>query len=94
MREVYAALGDVPRTELGWFRITKMAIGQGAASLTIEIDDERTLDRVVPALNTNEYLKGRAKDRTRPSQPGNLQRNNQTNRSTVTIEIPFEDETR
>jgi hypothetical protein len=71
-----------------------MSIGQTTSSLTIEVDDERTLDRVVRALNTNEYLKDRAKDRNRPSQPGNLQRNNQTNRSTVTIEIPFEDETR
>jgi hypothetical protein len=46
------------------------------------------------ALASNPYLTGRAKDRARPVVPGNVQTNNQTNRSTVRIEIPFEDVTK
>jgi type IV pilus assembly protein PilM len=93
-REIYFALGEVPRAELGWFKITKMAISQSSASITVEMDDERTMDKVIRALNTNEYMKTRAKDATRPAMPGNMQRNATTKRNTVTIEIPFEDDTR
>ena len=93
-REIYFTFGQIPREELGFFRINKMSITQQSASMTLEIDSQSNLDKIVAALNVNEYLKGRAKDPSRQTAiPGNMQLNNMK-RSTVSIEIPFADETR
>ncbi len=92
--EVYGTLEKIPREKLGWFKITKGEFGQNLASFTIEFQDLGVVDIVRDALASNTYLTGRAKDRARPVVPGNVQTNNQTNRSTVRIEIPFEDVTK
>jgi type IV pilus assembly protein PilM len=92
--ELYAALESIPREKLGWFRVNKMSVSQTTASLTIEFQDLGVVDLVVEALKASKYLVDRAKDRSRPVVAGNTQTNTQSGRSTVTIEVPFEDVTR
>ena len=93
-REIYLAFGTIPRKELGFFRVNKLSITQQSASMTIEIEAQSNLDKIVAALNSNEWLREHAKDPTRQvAIPGNMQLNAQK-RSTVSIEIPFADDTR
>lgn len=93
-KEVFEALGKVPREELGWFRINSMSVTQGEASMVIEVKDIAVQDKVRRALNANEYLRKRAADRSSPVAPGSSQTNPQTERTTVRLSIKFVDDAR
>jgi type IV pilus assembly protein PilM len=92
--EINKTLETIPREGLGWFRINKMAISQTSATFTIEFQDAAVQDKVVRAFNQSPYFKRRAKDSMRPALAGALSVNPATQRSTVSIELPFEESVR
>ena len=89
--EVYTALNGVERTSLGWFRITKMSISQSQASMSVELDNDSNIDKLVGALAGSEYLRGRAKNSDRPVSKGTFSKNQQTGRYSGTIDVLFGD---
>lgn len=93
-KEIYEALGKVPREELGWFRINSMSVSQSEAAFVIEVADVAVSDKVRRALNANEYLRKRAADPSSPVAPGSSQSNPQTNRTTVRLSVKFVDDAR
>lgn len=92
--EIARTLNGIPRDRLGWFRLNRMEISQTMASFNAEFGDVGVVDILAEALRANPYLAGRAKDRQRVAIPGNVNTNTQTNKTTVRIEIPFEDVTK
>lgn len=89
-REIMLALNGLDRNALGWLKITKLQINPNSASITIEIEDERNLDKIVGALAANEYMKGRAKEPQRPWEKGPFTRQ-QTGKFTGNIDIKFQE---
>ena len=87
--EVYAALDSIPREQLGWFRVNKVAVNLTTATIALEVADLNVVDQVEAALGKNEYLRGRAKN---PSRVGVRQVFNKvgvTNHYAGNIEIVF-----
>lgn len=89
--EIYTALNTIDRTSLGWFRITKMSISQSQASMTVELDNDSNIDKLVGALAGSEYLRGRAKNPDRPVSKGTFSKNQQTGRYSGSIDVLFGD---
>jgi len=89
--EIMRAFNAVDRPSLGWFRITKMSITQQSANLTVELDNDGNIDKLVDALAANEYLRGRAKNAARPVSKGTFSKNQQSGRYSGSIEVLFED---
>ena len=87
--EIMKAFNAVDRTSLGWFRITKLNITQQLANLTVELDNDGKIDTLVDALATSEYLRGRAKNSSRPISKGTFSKNQQNGRYSGSIEILF-----
>lgn len=89
--EIMASFNKVPRESLGWFRINKLNITQQLANLSVELENDGVVDKLVDALATNEYLRGRAKNAGRPVTKGTFQKNQASGRFSGTLEIVFED---
>ena len=89
-REIMLAFNGLDRAALGWLKLTKLQINPNSASITIEIEDERNLDKIVGALAANEYLKGRAKEPQRPWEKGPFTRQ-QSGKFTGNIDIKFQE---
>ncbi len=87
--EVMASFNKVPRDSLGWFRINKLSISQQLANLSVELDNDGNIDKLVEALATNEYLRGRAKNTSRPVTKGTFQKIQASGRYSGTLEIVF-----
>ena len=90
--EIMASLNTIERTTLGWFRITKMSVTQQLANITVELDNDGNIDKLVEAMAANEYLRGRAKSPTRPVSKGTFSKNQQTGRYSGTLEVVFGEE--
>jgi hypothetical protein len=76
MYELYKALSQVPRDELGeWFSIEKMDVSERRCSFTIVASDTNVYDTVKSLVAKNEYIRERAKN---PSAPLEAQSRQQT----------------
>ncbi len=63
MYEIYKALSQVPREELGdWFAIEKMDISERRCSFTITASESTVFDTVRGLIGKSDYLRGRAKN--------------------------------
>ncbi len=88
--EIWKALDSVPRADLGpWFRVRKLSVSQASASLGIEVEDPRYVDKAVAALSQNDYLKGRAKNPLQIVVRGPFNSNQKTKHFEGSLDIPF-----
>ena len=89
--EIYTSFNLVDRASLGWFRITKMSISQSQANMTVELDNDSNIDKLVDSLAANEYLRGRAKNPSKPALKGTFSKIQANGRFSGTIDILFGD---
>lgn len=72
---VYRGLSAIPREELGrYFQVSQMSISRSRLQMKIVYSESDTPDRVEELLTKTEYLKERAKSRTRFIEKGTTQR--------------------
>jgi type IV pilus assembly protein PilM len=92
MYEIYKALSQVPRDELGeWFSIEKMDISERRCSFTLVVSDTNVYDTVKQLIAKSEYLRERAKD---PSKVLEAQSRQQTKEgyASTPFEIKFKEQ--